>query len=432
MFAFVAGVVVFGSLAGGGAAWGGWTADAGGYAWIETQRVDVEATSSDLDWKITNRHGDLARTGSVLVTNTGESAGEVALGISASGPLAEQLPVSIWLETADGCAFEPQSGVARGTWSAVAPPSPGRLEPGASARYCVRSAIDPEQRESIASAQGSSAADPVISASLVADGWGARSSALTVHQETSHVYPLAPDEWLPKTTSPWFKLSLAADPSLCLDIARESEAAGANAISWTCEDGANQYFRPLPVAGADNLVMLQPMHAPGMRVGVGGDGSQQLLLGASSQGSAAVQWYVQRISGNRVQLVSAVDGTCLQVSREAGNVARGTVDCSEESQLVMQQGVLEVSQVGWRIRIDVPAFAKSKTFTLFIRSGINWDPRGSLKGSRSKSITTDRAIFSGVHFAQIRDEDGNVIWDDLQFRVIPGGGVQPVKGFGSE
>ena len=432
LLAFIAGFVAIGSLAGGGAAWSGWTADARGNAWVQTKSVALSAVSADLNWSMTNRHDSLERTGSFEVTNTGDSAGEATLAVAAPGTLAEKLPVSMWRDSGAGCAVEPPSGVVYGTWSAIVPPAPGRLEPGASARYCVHVEVDPAQRESIASDQGSIAVEPVITASLSADGWGARTSEISVRQETSDVFPLAPDNWLPKSTSPWFKIALAADPSICLDVAKNGATAGANVITWTCDDGSNQFFRPIPVAGADNLVLLEPMHAIGMRVGVGNDGAQQ-LVGATSQADPAAQWYVQRIPGNRVQLVSALDGSCLNVPSEAGDIVRKTIACSESTQLVLDQGVLDVGlHPGRRVRIDLPAFPKSKTFTLFVRSGINWDPRGTLRGTTSKALTTDRAMFSGVHFAQIRDELGNVVWDDLQFRMVLGSGVQPVKGFGAE
>lgn len=427
--AFLSGFVVLAAVISGGAAWGSWTADAGASARATTRTVAIQVTSSDLDGAYSNRHETLVRAGSFLVTNIGQSGGEVALTVRGTGALAGSLPVAVWRADSGSCATEPARGVVRGTWAAVDPPAPGRLESGASARYCVRTAVTLEQRQNLASPTGSQAAEAVIAATLTADGWGPRGAQVGARQETKFVYPLAPSDWVPKSTSPWHTVVLASNTSRCLDIADSSHTPGANVIPWGCSKDSNQVFRTIPVSGADNLITLQPMHAPEMRIGV--QGGRQVLFRAASAQDPATQWYVQQLPGDRTQLVSASDGRCLNFTGNAANEITMPIDCSDATAVMMGQEGINVSIMNGYLTFSTTVNPASRTFRLFLRSGRTWQERG-MATAKAKWITATSRVANGYVFAQIRDQDGNVIFGDLELRVTSQNTVQAVKGFGLE
>lgn len=323
----VAAIAVCALSVGGGAAWAAWTASAQASGQSTTPSVAItQVAFGQLNETYINTHTRLTETGSFTLTNTGTAAGPVAASITAPGSFAPLLPLRIWpvASTAACTAATTIPGTAAsGTWASTTVPGV-TLAGGASQVYCVRTTVPLAQRQSLATASGAQTVTATLAASLTSSGWTAQAGATTT-QATAAIYPLSTD--LPKTAqSSWYRLANSGDANACLDVAN-SGGAGALLISYVCTDNANQRFQIVALGADPSVVTLRPRHAPGTRVSVRADGTQELA--AANSAALSQQWIVQTRAGSptRYQLVSALDGRCLTVRAPWSDAAHTVVDC---------------------------------------------------------------------------------------------------------
>lgn len=125
-------------LAGPGAAWALWTATTSTATTATAARVLVTQQVTGLDTIYSAGYsGTNTVTGSVTVSNTGSVPGTATVTASAVGDLAGVVSVKVWQGT---CALVP-AGLAASTWASL-PPLTSSIGPGASASWCVQSALD--------------------------------------------------------------------------------------------------------------------------------------------------------------------------------------------------------------------------------------------------------------------------------------------------
>lgn len=323
---FIAGVMAFAVLIGGGGAWAYWTATVRGAATVTTPSVAVsQANFSVLNASFANAHSRLTSTGSFTVTNTGGSAGVATVSISATGGVAPQMPLRMWpVATAGACSAAAviPGGAASGTW-ASATISNTTLAAGQSQIFCVRTTVPVSQRNALATTTGGTTilVNGTLNVSLAAAGWTATASGSAV-QRSVGIYPLD-NSLAPVEDSRWHAFRNGASTSVCMDVQSSSAVAGTQVIAYPCQadDGIpkeNQFWQVIPVDETDrSLITLRPRHAPTMRLDVNGN---QITIQESSAATSQ-QWYVQRVSPSTVQgvppstvqLVSAVDGRCLSI-----------------------------------------------------------------------------------------------------------------------
>jgi hypothetical protein len=139
------------------------------------------------------------------------------------------------------------------------------------------------------------------------------------------------------TLTGWYKL-VSENSGLCLNVAGDSSAEGANIIQWACGAYSNEYFSFTPVSGGYEITAQNS----GLCVNVSGN--------SLSQGAQIIQWpYLGATYTNEVWAVSAPDS---QGYVTIAAVSSGQVLSVDNSSLgngatVIQWGNAEVPAQKW-------------------------------------------------------------------------------------
>lgn len=323
--AFVASAAVAALALGGGAAYAFWTATATGTGTVTSPTVAVtHASFPTASATLINTHTTLTQSGSFTLTNTGTIAGAVTASVTgAPSAFASALPVTYW---PGACVATPPAGAVTTTWQSFSVST--TLAAGASQAYCVRTVINPAtQRDAIATTTGTQTLTATITAQITASGWTntAPTASNTATFTTQAIYKLAGDAVTPPKST-WLRLRSATATGVCLDVSG-SGGAGTDLISYGCDTYANKSWQMIPVSGTDyTKVVLRPGHAPGTRIAQTATGTQ--IIAAVNAADVAQQWYVQRVSGTQIQLVSVMNGKCLTVRPTADTLPLSTADCN--------------------------------------------------------------------------------------------------------
>ena len=314
-----------------GSAFGYWVAAATAAATLTTTSVAV-SQSGFAATGATYRNHELSSTGGFSVTNNGQTAGSVTLGIAATtgGAVAAGMPVAVWqVATPAACttAATVPAGAATGTWASFTWSGAGTLAPGASAHYCLRTVVPTRQSVATTSGTGTSAATLTVTLDD-AVGWvGTVSATGSATRATELIYPAAVSgsaNYVQAGLSNWFTVKTAGN-NLCLDVSA-SGGGGTRAISWTCHGDANQRWEIIPDGANPGLVQLRPKNSAGLGTRLTVTGNAAWV--APVDGSAAQLWEIQRIGDNAFQLIAHTTGQCLNMAATSGDVQLVTAPCS--------------------------------------------------------------------------------------------------------
>lgn len=418
--AFVAGILTFCLIFGGGFAWAYWTSSVQGTGNVTTTAVTVQvAANADLNDLFINTHTSLTQTGSFTVTNPSSNGapGDVSATLSGTGS-ASGFPVQIWqVANAAACTASTTvpSGTTTGTWGSATAPAVTGVAAGATVTYCVRTVVDPYNgRNAIATASGNSSVTATITGTLATSGWSPKTASSSATLSTQAIFQLATN-WQDPTKSRWYILRSLTNNGICLDVSGTGIAAGSDAISWSCSGSRNQTWQLTPIDASGNLVTIQPLHVPSMNLGVYTDGMQSLVTPNANDQSQ--RWYVQARPNSAYQFVNAATGKCLVLKSSQDGTPVAPVDCNSATVGVAvtlsRLPISFSSPTAGSITISGPASGMiPSNFKLESQpsGGGAWTQRGLISNSNPFSFTFSTSLMAnGTYNLRITDGAGNLI-----------------------
>lgn len=340
--AFLVGLTIAAVVGGGASAYAYWTTKAAGTSSITTQRAGVQLTGPAGEILFRNDTVDplaagypsvpkLAYAAPVTVRNTGDGAGTVTVSVAAAtGDLASLTTREIWAlptgtttcssTTPVGTLVAPASA-----WSSAASFTIPDMPALTNRYYCVRSSISSRISATWPN-NGALTLQPAITASINTGGWTAAATPITVTYKTNSIYPSRAMFAQNAPGSRLVRFSFHGASNSCLDLG-QTVSPGTELTMFTC--GAisqfNQTWRVIPVgAASDNIVTLQPVAVPAMRLSVipGAElpkDSTTVRVAPEASGPAQ-QFEVQQRPNNSYQLVSRFNGKCLGVPSSGAKV----------------------------------------------------------------------------------------------------------------
>lgn len=447
----LAGSLVFG----GGAAWAYWSAAATATGTASTTKVAItQASFPGLGKSYSNTLSSLKNTGSFTVTNAGAATGTVTVSLSGTGQLSGKLSVALWpvssSATCDNSITPPTSNPTpgTGTWADADYDTPLSLAAGASQRFCVRTTAGAgatqADAQALQDASGSISASSTLTATIASAGWTATDSTGVASNTTEGIYPVS-SVYVPASgQSTWFTLSTGASSSgRCADVNGGSSSSGAEMIAWSCTSNDNQSWQITPVAGTTpQLVTLRPMHATGTRLAVDASSNQVILTEASS---SAQRWLVQERPGGDYQLVSPVDGRCLQLSASASANTLKTAECSNANSSVFltRKPVTSTTPASptqanaMTVSMAINAYNATVTFQ-YLSSGV-WLTSKTISGGAALNFTVSRPSGLGngastsvrlVRGTSTSPATADILWTGTMTRAASGNGMSLTAGQG--
>ncbi|PZQ91985.1 MAG: hypothetical protein DI534_03335 [Leifsonia xyli] len=317
----IAGIVTFSLLAGAGASWAYWTAQATSTTTLGAANLTITtANFSSLAKTFTN--DSLQHTGSVTVANTTSTSsttrGDVTLTFSAttstSPDLRSKFAVQVWLQTTGFPCTNTTPGpiLASGTWGTsfdLALTGASGFTAGESRSYCVRTTI--AKREDVATSGGTLTLTPAFAGKLQIGSFVGTATAATTAQTTSSIYS-APTVPISTTAYYWLRpnLSSSSYPKYCADVNGGTPNPGISVIAFACKkSGAdNQVWRFNAVSGRAGYFTI----STGVNTTNFVDGTSGTLMTPTASGGTNQIWFPQLIdaSTSRFQIVSDASGLC--------------------------------------------------------------------------------------------------------------------------
>lgn len=411
--AIVAAIAVFSVLAGTGASYAYWSANASRTVNSTTGNVQVTVsgfTAGQIQNHVKQTVGYVTVTNTTVqnASSTTPATLSLTVGASSGNAFATVAGVVVWPAAGNSSAnctlAATTPGSQSGSWSPGVTIT-GSLAKGASAIYCVRTTV--ANPVDAGSASGTTSFPATVSATLSVHNFtGTASMAPTM--STAHIYPLGSP-----TLNSWMRLRLGSTTGRnCLDVSG-SGGAGTVVIQWGCHANLNQKWRITSVAGTD-YVRLAPQHADTTRLAATStNNGADIIIQAANTSNTLQDWQFQQSGTGRYQLVNRATGYCLtsqSLTADVGTAMTQTPCNSSDLQwflpdVSLSNFVCTASTTGADRNLSLSWGSTTGTFTLWIDGVATSSTVGGTNTGLSRTITQG-SYPVGTHSYEVRDVNG--------------------------
>jgi hypothetical protein len=411
--AIVAAIAVFSVLAGTGASYAYWSANASRTVNSTTGNVQVTVsgfTAGQIQNHVKQTVGYVTVTNTTVQNASSTTPATLSLTVGAGGgnAFATAAGVVVWPAAGNSSAnctlAATTPGSQSGSWSPGVTIT-GSLAKGASAIYCVRTTV--AIPVDAGSASGTTSFAATVSATLSVHNFtGTASMAPTM--STAHIYPLGSP-----TLNSWMRLRLGSTTGRnCLDVSG-SGGAGTVVIQWGCHANPNQKWRITSVAGTD-YVRLAPQHADTTRLAATStNNGADITIQAANTSNTLQDWQFQQSGTGRYQLVNRATGYCLtsqSLTADVGTAMTQTPCNSSDLQWFLPDVSLSnfactASTTGTDRNLSLSWGSTTGTFTLWIDGVATSSTVGGTNTGLTRTIAQG-SYPAGSHSYEVRDANG--------------------------
>lgn len=414
--AIVAAIAVFSVLAGTGASYAYWSANASRTVNSTTGNVQVTVsgfTAGQIQNHVKQTVGFVTVTNTTVQNASSTTPATLSLTVGASGgnAFATAAGVVVWPAAGNSSAnctlAATTPGSQSGSWSPGVTIT-GSLAKGASVIYCVRTTV--ANPVDAGSASGTTSFAATVSATLSVHNFtGTASMAPTM--STAHIYPLGSP-----TLNSWMRVRLGSITGRnCLDVSG-SGGAGTVVIQWGCHANPNQKWRITSVAGTD-YVRLAPQHADTTRLAATSTSNgADITIQAANTANTLQDWQFQQSATGRYQLVNRATGYCLtsqSLTADVGTAMTQTPCNSSDLQWFLPDVSLSnfdctAGTSGGNRNLSLAWASAVGTYTLWIDGGAtNTSASGTTTGM-TRVINSDTYTV-GPHSYSVLDANGQTV-----------------------